>query len=583
MSAGNRSVLVVIDSARVASRKTVDVTVCAALDHFGAAWEVFDSANRWEVPEGYFDRALIIIGHDGAGAALSKERATEIKEAVTAGVGLISFDREIFAWPEPLKDLAPTIEDRGSICGLSFPDPCHSLAVGHRSGEEILFLEETVSLRFKKDAHSSVIATDTEEVPIILLREEEKMRTLFFGIGNALYQEEVFGHLRGLDGLFWRGLVQVARKPFPLRSIPPYLSARIDDCHGTHTAFQYVDIFNKHGISPNLGLFIDELGPTDWQGASRLFQKAGADFSAHAFRDDFYKAYSDWKPFGTLADKPDLSEGGKVTCFEGIGLDHETGRDLDDKTVQNNFKRIDEAFSRAKIRHSRIINAHYGEIGLSSLPYFLERNVTFLCNNSLPGQLYGNQKVWRPLPYQQRSTLGRHGFALDRIPHHPAFTMISASGDQLGDRVSIKSEILRDHVPFLGEAPSLQMEKAVKRGITAASIGFDSLAFGMIMTHEERIDVIALQEWEKVVSGIVEGITEYETIPTSREFISMICKRLFDTQLSFANLENSRLTCEITGVADGPSPLTVWNDGPDGPVVSREDVPEVQGFLRVFR
>ncbi|MFA5646410.1 MAG: hypothetical protein WDA18_08680 [Candidatus Ratteibacteria bacterium] len=581
MSAGNRSVLVVIDSRKVRFRRTSDITVFAFLDHCGVAWQIFDRANTWEVPEGYFDRAAIIVGHDGAVSDIAQEDALGIRDAVLEGVGLISFDRDIPSWPDVLKEILPeTLEYRG-LDRLYFPEPCHWIATGHSSGEEVCFLEKIETRRFVLNRNDHSVAIDKNGDPVILFRHKGSVRALFFGTGNWLYAEEVYGHLRGLDGLFWRGLLQVARKPFPMRSFPPYLTARVDDCNGTHTAFQYVNCMNRFGISPNLGLFLDELGPTDWKEASRLFHRGGADFSAHAFRDDFYKKYTSWKPAGFLHDKPDLSKGGKETFFEGIGIDHLTGRDLDDERVKKNFQRIDSMFARAGITLSRILNAHYGEVGLSSLPYFTDRNVDLFCTKSMPGQLHGNQPVWRPKPYHQRSIAGRYAFVMDRIPHHPSFTMISAGGEFFGENRIKGSDILRGYLPFLEESPILQSDRVVSQTIKSLQIAFDSLTFGLIMTHEERIDVITLKEWEDIIERIVTGITGYDFLPASREYVSIVGKRLFDTRLSFANAEKDRLVCMITGVSDGPSPLTIWEEKEENLVSYREELPAINGFLRV--
>ena len=46
------------------------------------------------------------------------------------------------------------------------------------------------------------------------------------------------------------------------------------------------------------------LGPTDWAAVTRLYDAGGADFSMHAFRDDFYMTRPDYKPYAVLADKP---------------------------------------------------------------------------------------------------------------------------------------------------------------------------------------------------------------------------------------------------------------------------------------
>jgi len=67
MSAGNRSVLGIIDSRKLTDRLSSDHTVFAALKHFGIPCEVLDGGDYMgAVPEYIAPRALYIIAHDGA-------------------------------------------------------------------------------------------------------------------------------------------------------------------------------------------------------------------------------------------------------------------------------------------------------------------------------------------------------------------------------------------------------------------------------------------------------------------------------------------------------------------------------------
>jgi len=389
------------------------------------------------------------------------------------------------------------------------------------------------------------------------------------------------GHVHGLDGLLWRALVWAAAKPFPMRCIPPFVTARMDDCNGAYGAFGYVDALNRSGIKSNLGLFIDEMGPTDWAAAGRLFEAGGADFSMHAFRDDLFKASPRTHPsYAVLADKPDLSRGGREVRFEGLSMDHETGRDLDEATVGRNFERMDEALARAGIRHSRVLNAHFGEIGWRAVPRFLERGVDLACNNAVVGQLYGHQPPWRPRPYGVRGANGRFALVVDRCPQHPGLTFVGMSASHLG-RTHMVTDVLHGHTPFGGEAERSRPQAAVARGVANVRLGLDSLAFGKIMTHEERIDAISPEDWEAVVAGIVRGLEGWDVEFAGREHVGEVCKRLLDSRLVRAEAGEGGLRCELVGRTDGPSPLTVWENEGEGCRRRTVDVPPLDGFATV--
>lgn len=580
MSAGNRSVLVVLDSRREAERRPADQTVFAALDHFGVAWQVLDGGDYMSVQPGYITpRALYVIAHDGAAALLSAEAAREIADAVAGGAGLVSFDRRVQEWPEALRGLLPANPADTRVGMLRFALPSF-ISFGHDEGEELEPGEEIAALTLPGDDRWQPLLTDAEGRSVIASASVGKGRVVVFGTGERLYAEGVYGHIRGIDGLMWRSLVWAAAKPFPMRCVPPFVTARMDDCNGTYGAFGYVDSMNRFGISPNLGLFIDEMGPTDWAAAKRLFDAGGADFSMHAFRDDFYMARPNYRPWAVLPDKPDLSDGGKHTLFEGLSMDHYTGLDLPAETVRSNFKRMDEAFARAGIRHSRVLNAHFGEVGWRAVPLFLERGVDLPCNNSALGQLYSNQPVWRPRPYGIRGRTGRHGLIIDRCPQHPGTTFVSISMAHVG-KTHMTTDILSGRVPFLDEAETPKLDEAAQAGIANIKLGLDALAYGLLMTHEERINAISPEDWEHVVETIVRGLDGCDWQGAGREQVSVICRRLFDSALVRANLTERGLECELCGQTDGPSPLTVWENEGDGCIRRVTDVDAIEGYAQV--
>jgi hypothetical protein len=581
MPAGNRSLLVILDSRRAADRERADTAVFAALDHFGAAYEVLDGGDYWVMPlEHIAPRAAYVFAHDGAGAWLKPDVAERIAKEVRNGAGLLAFDREADTWPPALRSLLPHIGQQVTTSKLCFSGDPHFITSGRQQDEEVELGAPLDVVPVTTDDAFEVLLTADSGDGAIARGSVGDGRVVLFGTGNPLYTPEVFGHACGLDGLMWRALVWTARKPFPMRCIPPFITARMDDCNGASCAFGYVDALNRYGIAPNLGLFIDEMGPTDWTAAKRLFGSGGADFSMHAFRDDLYKANPDYRPYAVLEDKPDLSDGGRGTRFEGLSLDHDTGRDLDDATVERNFERMDEAFARAGIKHSRLINAHFGEIGWRAVPRFLKRGIDMPCNNSVVGQLYGAQPVWRPRPYGARGPTGRHGLVIDRCPQHPGLMFVHSSPSHLG-KTHMVSDILSGHVPFLGESDRPRLREAAERGTANIRLGLDSLAFGAIMTHEQRINAIGPDDWRTIVDSIVRSFDGWDVEFAAREHVSIICKRLFDSGLVHAEATGADLHCELCGRSDGPSPLTIWENEGDACVRRVVDVPPFDGFRTV--
>ena len=578
MAAGNRTVLVVIDSRKGAERRTADQTIFAALDHFGVAWEVIDSGDYMGVIPAYVaPRALYVIAHDGAGEGLKPEQAQQIADCVAAGAGFVSFDRRVQEWPAALRALLPADTGSTRTGTLRFGETPSFITFGHEPAEDLELGEEIQVLTIPGGAGWQSLLSDSEGRSVVACAEPGKGRVVAFGTGNELYDEGVYGHVKGIDGLMWRSLVWAAAKPFPMRCIPPYVTARMDDCNGTYNAFDYVKVMNRYGIGPNLGLFTDEMGPTDWAAVKRLYDAGGADFSMHAFRDDFYMALPNYKPYAVLPDKPDLSKAGTETLYEGLSLDHYTGLDLPEETIRRNFRRMDDAFGKAGIRHSRVLNAHFGEVGWPAVPLFLERGVDMPCNNSALGQLYSNQPVWRPRPYGFRGPTGRHGLTIDRCPQHPGMTFVAMSVSHVG-KTHMTTDILSGRVPFIGESETPKLHEAAQAGADNIKLGVDALAYGLLFTHEERINAISLADWETIVTSIIDGLDGWDVQYEEREQVGIICKRLLDSRLVRANLTERGLHCEFCGQTDGPSPLTIW-DNQDGGCVRRVvEVDPIEGY-----
>lgn len=578
MAAGNRTVLVIIDSRKPAERRSADQTVFAALDHFGVAWEVLDGGDTMgTIPAYVAPRGLYVVGHDGAGEWLTPEVAAQIAKTVTEGAGLVSFDRRAREWPAALRALLPADLGETRTGTLHFPPEASFITFGHEAGEEIELGEEIAVLSWPAAEGWEALLTDAQGQTVVGSRPAGLGRVVAFGTGEQLYAEGVFGHVRGIDGLMWRSLVWAAAKPFPMRCLPPYVTARHDDCNGTYNAFDYVRVLNRYGIAPNLGLYIDEMGPTDWAAVKRLYDTGGADLSMHAFRDDFYMARPDYKPYAVLPDKPDLSRGGTQTLYEGLSLDHDTGLALPMETIRRNYRRMDEAFAKAGIRHSRVLNAHFGEVAWPAIPLFLDRGVDMPCNTCAMGQLFGHQPVWRPRPYGIRTETGRYGMTRDRCPQHPGLTMVWAGAASIRGKQR-QGDILLGRTPFLGESDVPKLDEAAQVGITNLKNGVDAMGYGLLFTHEERINAISLADWETVVHSIIRGLDGWDVEYAGREHVGIISKRLLDSRLVRAELTEQGLSCELCGQTDGPSPLTIWDNQGDGCTRRVVEVDTIDGY-----
>lgn len=107
------------------------------------------------------------------------------------------------------------------------------------------------------------------------------------------------------------------------------------------------------------------------------------------------------------------------------------------------------------------------------------------------------------------------------------------------------------------------------------------MGYGLLFTHEERINAISLQDWETVVTSIIRGLDGWDVEYAGREHVGVISKRLLDSRLVRAELTGQGLSCELCGQTDGPSPLTIWEN--DGDACTRRvvDVDPIDGYAAV--
>jgi hypothetical protein len=143
------------------------------------------------------------------------------------------------------------------------------------------------------------------------------------------------------------------------------------------------------------------------------------------------------------------------------------------------------------------------------------------------------------------------------------------------------TDILSGRVPFLGESDRPKLREAADQAIANVRLGLDSLAYGLIMTHEERIDAISLEDWETIVHWTIQGLKGWDMEFALRERVSIVCKRLFDSALVYADASPDILHCELCGRTDGPSPLTIWSNDGDACTRRTVEVEAFDGFMAV--
>ena len=140
-------------------------------------------------------------------------------------------------------------------------------------------------------------------------------------------------------------------------------------------------------------------------------------------------------------------------------------------------------------------------------------------------------------------------------------TIMAMSYSHVG-QTHMTTDILSGRVPFLDESATPKLAEAAAACTANLKLGLDALAWGLLFTHEERINAISLEDWETIVTTALAGLEGWDYVGAEREQVGCLSKRLLDSRLVRANVTAQGLHCELCGQTDGPSPLTIWeNDG----------------------
>ena len=173
MHAGNRSVLVMIDSRIASEARWMGCLRCCVTSGWRSR-----SGKRLTFPSApahFSDRALYVLGHDGAGRAVSSARARQIVAAVQAGAGFLSLDRRVEEWPAELQALAPKIAGRWRCQDLQVSAPGHYLSAGHAPGSAWL-LQQAVACACTTDADWQAIVTANGQATMRCARQAADAR-----------------------------------------------------------------------------------------------------------------------------------------------------------------------------------------------------------------------------------------------------------------------------------------------------------------------------------------------------------------------------------------------------------------------
>lgn len=559
---GNRALVFLVNKADEVAYSAFHLGVLPALNHLGIPYRLLDVAAEKELPNLVVESAGVVLAHDGVGCALSSCQGEALADAVAGGLGIVSFDGRL--WQS-----VPAIQGLFGLVGLQDGEIDSVTAAGTSH-----YVTDMQDRGWVHKLHSAVKASIPESIAdhFISLASDESGRSLVVagsrkecGGGHRvalLFSPEIwlrqnFGHAMGLDDIFWRSLVWIAKKPFPVLMFPPFAVCRIDDATGAHDHLGYVGTLNEFNWISNVGVFVDDIDEQDAKEMKRYYDAGAAEFSAHSFHE-------------IGGEMPDM-----------IYMYHD-GSEYTLDELKANFERIDKFYEWVGITPSHTVNIHYDEVGLNSLPFLAARNQMFTMDQIPYGVGWdANSYSWEPYPYGHQ--------AMHYSPMTPDGRFWDVEGHFISsyktpDAWMSPGEFMWGNTVFADESSETNIAGAIDAGTRAVKAGIASGFFGTLMCHEQRIDAVTPAEWREIIAGISKNLSEWDVvIYRGYDEIAQFAKDKARTKITNASFDEvaERLSTELSGTCDAYLSCRVFHDEEDSCVFELVDTPAFDGTYKI--
>jgi len=556
MSAGNLSLLCLVDSSRRESYKELHEIIWSALDFFGMPYEIFDLAKGDLSIDVLRSHSAIVIAQEKLGESLSVEETETIMNAVREGVGLVCFDGNPYYYKDPLKKaLGLIIVGKPAHAGSLYAgmirvwDNTHYITLT-KDLEFISFnkpvtVEDIVSI--ERD-HRVLLRVPGSGCPALVTETYGKGRVVLFALSPKIWLSEYFGHGGGLDDIFWRSIVWAARKPFVMLAIPPFVTMRIDDCSGEPNNFRWVEIANKHGFIPHVSLFIDNISEKRAEAVKKLYENGLAEFSVHAFtwpKQVYWKSKSH--------------------------LDHSEGTEYSEEELKQFFNKMDTLAQKWGIKWSRVFLAHFGEVGKNVIPFLKERGIVYLAMPYAFSTPYGAAPLGLSKSrLKDLKPFGGQGGVIDQHPDDPDLFIVAPDYSKVPESV-YKALVNKGVVTpqgqnydFLWEAAQTKVDVNLAAWYAAFGIKLclGNLMPAVLTTHEQLISMLTEKEWDDILFLTDKLTSCYKKIYRSWSYIAEYSKNKYNSRVVYADYtpDTGEIQCRLKGSSSMTLYMYVFED-----------------------
>jgi len=518
------------------------------LDNFGIPYTALDIANGG-VGTNLASHALIVIGHselDTNNVFLDAAAQASLLLAVSNGTGLVSFDGALSA------SGAPRYPFMQEIFGFSYGAPAagtsvilpatesssqmHYITALHPAGD-VITLRAGMNVPGLTASSNITVVAQSGSRPLVAVARYGQGRAVHWSSYEWM-STSVLGPVDGLDDLVWRSLTWAARKPFVMRGLPNFVTLRMDDAGGP---FWWVHIANEMGFKPWLGLSLSQVDEANTADLRYLTTNGLATASIHTFN----------------------------CCNTFFYYDDATGAPWPDNVISNHFYIGTQWHASHGIPISKVVIAHYSEIGPNAFAGLKAWGVEFMNLIYPPGYSWSDSPPWLVAgPYRLYETprvattlLYPVAYAdFFSVPGHPEFD---------GQFFCCVTE-LSDDSPCNEWCPSNNdVAGSIARGTRQVKRAFDSMVHAALYTHEWNLIPIpqsgnqvpiTTNNWRAILQGITNNLAAYNPIFVTYDYAAQYSRATRTSRLLAADYDpaSGQVTATLSGSTDLDTQVLVF-------------------------
>ena len=195
------------------------------------------------------------------------------------------------------------------------------------------------------------------------------------------------------------------------------------------------------------------------------------------------------------------------------------------------------------------VRFHWGEWGVNALPFCKQRGRTFFC----PALQTGLHKAdmcmldgfW---PYNLQTCY------YDYLPDDHDFFGFAAMFPRQ------QEDFLTGCTPLLRESDRTDVEKAARNASARIRHGLRGCFYAELATHEQKVGVLTLDEWDRILNDAASHTKAYEKIFASHDDIARYLKGKDGMWIKESNVEGKQIHCKLAGRTQTPLRLSVFRD-----------------------